>query len=52
MLKYRVVKEIEQSSDYLSVKTLICLLVIVKPHAKTVRFIFNKIDEELFLSSF
>jgi hypothetical protein len=52
MLKYRVVKKIEQSSDHLPVKTLIYLLVIVKPHAKTVRFVFNKIDEELFLSNF
>jgi hypothetical protein len=52
VLKCRVVKEIEQSSNHLPVETLICLLTIVKPHAKTVRFAFNEIDEELFLSSF
>jgi hypothetical protein len=52
VLKCRVVKEIEQSSDHLPVKTLICLPAMVEPHAKTVRFTFNEIDEELFLSSF
>jgi hypothetical protein len=52
VLKCRVAKEIEQSSDHLSVKTLICLPAIIKPHAKTVRFTFNEMDEELFLSSF
>jgi hypothetical protein len=52
VLKCRVAKEIEQSSDHLLVETLICLLIIVEPHTKTVHFVFNEIDEELFLSSF